>query len=102
MKDVAALFAEPQVKAVVKKLQELNPGFDGNEKHKIEKGVVTELQLYTKNVTDISPVRALQGLKVLTCGGGGPKFSDLSPLKGMHLTALTCNGTFRRIRPVAA
>ena len=29
MKDVAALPAEKQVEAVVKKLQELNPGFDG-------------------------------------------------------------------------
>ena len=29
MKDVAALPAEKQVEAVAKKLQELNPGFDG-------------------------------------------------------------------------
>ncbi len=93
MKNVASLFAEPQAKAVAKKLQELNPGFDGNEKHKIEKGVVTELQFNTMNVTDISPVRALAGLRVLTCGGSARTLSDLSPLKGMHLTALVCNAS---------
>ena len=38
MKTVAALPAEKQVEAVAKKLQELNPGFDGKEGHKIEGG----------------------------------------------------------------
>ena len=54
--------AEKQVDEVVKKLQELNPGFDGKESHKIEGGVVTELQFVADNVTDLSPVRALSGL----------------------------------------
>ena len=69
-----ALPAEQQIEAVSKKLMELNPGFDGKVAGsrgkalpKIEKGVVTELGFATDNVTDISPVRALVGLKQLDC-----------------------------------
>ena len=70
MKEVAAMPAEKQVEAVAKKLQELNPGFDGKvTPSPIENGVVTELQFLTDNVTDISPVRALAGLKALCAGG---------------------------------
>ena len=50
MKSVAAMPAEKQVEAVIKKLMELNPGFDGKVTGidgkgtpKIENGVVTEL-----------------------------------------------------------
>ena len=93
MKTVAALPADQQVEAVSKKLQELNPGFDGKETHKIENGVVIELQFNTDNVTDISPLRALAGLKDLHCPGseqGKRMLSDLSPLEGLHLTNLDC------------
>ncbi|MGD0040204.1 MAG: hypothetical protein ABSE84_07300 [Isosphaeraceae bacterium] len=92
-KDVAALPAEKQVEAVINKLQELNPGFDGKETHKIEGGAVTEFKFITDNVADISPVRALQRLRNLDCHGSAPgkgKLSDLSPLRGMPLTALKC------------
>jgi Leucine-rich repeat (LRR) protein len=88
--------AEKQVEAIAKKLQELNRGFDGNETHKVEDGVVTELQFVTDNVTDISPVRALNGLKKLQCAGSGEGngiLSDLSPLRGMPLTQLMCERT---------
>ena len=61
--------AEEQVKAVAKKLQELNPGFDGKiagpdrqAPPTIENGVVKQIQFFTDNVTDVSPVRALRGL----------------------------------------
>ncbi len=101
MKDVAAMPAEKQVEAVAKKLMELNPGFDGKVigpdgkgTPKIENGVVTEFRFVTDNVTDISPVRALMGLKRLVCSGSTPrsgKLSDLSPLQGMPLTSLNCN-----------
>ena len=93
MKDVQALPAEKQVEAVSKKLMELNPGFDGKlggidakGMPRIEKGVVTLLGFYVDNVNDISPVRALAGLKRLDCDGSGSdqgKLSDLSPLQGM-------------------
>ena len=60
--DVAALPAEKQVEAVAKKLQELNPGFEGRSRRTItiKSGVVTKLEFATDNVTDISPVRALR------------------------------------------
>ena len=73
MKDVAALPAEKQVEAVAKKLQELNPGFDGKVTGRwgqatpsIDNGVVTDFGFCTDNVTDISPVRAFEPI-------GGPK-----------------------------
>lgn len=115
MKQVAGLPAEDQVKAVIKKLQELNAGFDGKETHKVENGVVVELVFITDNVTDISPVRALAGLNGLNCAGrmkgtltdltplkgmaltslyiGITEVSDLSPLKGMPLISLNCQNT---------
>lgn len=95
-KRVGNLPVEQQVEAVVKKLQELNPGFDGNTTHKIEDGVVTELKFLTNDVTDISPIRALGGLMTLNCSGEHPsqgKLSDLSPLQGMMLTSLVVTET---------
>jgi serine/threonine protein kinase len=96
MKTVAALPAEKQVEAVVKKLQEPNPGFDGKESHKIEGGVVTELQFHTDNVMDVAPLMALERLRFLNCDGNSPHkgtLFDLSPLKGMKLTFLSCGNT---------
>ena len=78
--------------------------------------MVTEFGFLTDNVTDISPVRALVGLKGLSCSGSSirargkhcptcrrfqgmqlydlelrlTQVSDLSPLKGMPLTNLHC------------
>ena len=94
MKEVAALPAEKQVEAVVKRLRELNPGFDESPWYNIEDGVVTELRFAADNVTDISPVRALTGLQIFSCNGSGPstgKLSDLSPLAGLRLTHLACS-----------
>src|SRR5262249_26481292 len=93
---VAGMPAEEQVKAVAKKLQEHNKGFDGKVTPKVENGIVTELQFVTDKVMDISPVQALEKLKSLTCGGSKPskgKLADLSPLKGMSLTQLNINNT---------
>jgi hypothetical protein len=56
--------AEKQVKAVAKKLQELNPGFDGKVTPTIDFLDVTGLAFVTDNVTDISPVRALPNAAV--------------------------------------
>jgi serine/threonine protein kinase len=92
-KDVAALPAEKQVEAVVKKLRELNPGFDGKETHAIAGGAVTELRFVSDNVADISPVRSLERLKILACNGTWDKrkLADLSPLRGLKLTFLNCS-----------
>ena len=95
-REVAVLPAEAQVEAVVKKLQELNPGFDGKQTHRIEHGAVTELQFLTDRVIDISPARALAGLKFLASHGsdlGKGKLANLSPLVGLKLTKLDCGGT---------
>ncbi len=69
---------------------ELNPGFDGKVQSHIQDGFVRNLQFITKNVADISPVRALRDLKDLNCPGMSklPTLKDLSPLQGMFLTSL--------------
>ncbi len=120
VKDVAALPAEQQVEAVSKKLVELNPGFDGKLTEwefkgtpVIEDGVVTKLEVFTDNVTDISPVRALVGLKSLACRGSfhwmNPlewpkgKLNDISPLEGLSLTRLHLidNKELKNLTPLA-
>jgi Leucine-rich repeat (LRR) protein len=116
IKLVAALPAEAQWAAVAAKLKELNPRFDGTVHPTIEGGVVTRLWFVTDEVTDISPVRALRGLQVLGCGGSGDgtapfnnvtvltcgfhlrghgkgRLADLSPLKGLNLSGLSCSHT---------
>jgi hypothetical protein len=93
---VAALPAEEQVKAVAARLKELNWGFDGTVRHKIDDDVVTELQFSADLVTNIAPVRALSKLRVLNCSGtvsNQGRLANLSPLKGMSLTYLNCTDT---------
>jgi hypothetical protein len=93
IQSVALLPPEEQVKAVATKLQERNPGFDGQVESEIHQGVVTGLGFQTDAVTDISPVRGLTGLQKLACSGSGPgrgKLADLGPLKGLRLKALRC------------
>ena len=55
-------------------------------------GVVTGVaDFVTDNVTDISPVRALVGLKILNCVAAAEarvNCPTLSPLQGMNLTSL--------------
>jgi hypothetical protein len=96
VKDVAAMPAAMQVEAVSRKLVELNPDFDGKVTEKIEDGTVTSLGFVADDVTDLSPVRALERLKSLSCCGatkGASKLFDLSPLEGMKLTSLYCHTT---------
>jgi hypothetical protein len=93
LKSVAGLSADEQVKAVAQKLRDLNPGFDGKVTPKVEGGVVIGLQLRADQVADLSPVRALTGLRTFECTGSGNnkgKLADLSPLKGLKLTSLNC------------
>ena len=94
---VAALPAERQIAAVVAKLRELNPRFDGREQHRIARGVVTDLNISTAAITDLSPVRALAGLQRLTLapwsGTARGALADLSPLKGLQLSGLWCHNT---------
>ncbi len=95
-KSVAALPAGQQVKAVVRRLKELNPRFNGDVKPSVENGVVTGLQFFTDEANDISPVRMLEELRTLNCDGSGPgrgKLADLTPLRGLRLTQLYCRNT---------
>jgi serine/threonine protein kinase len=92
-KSVAVLPAEKQVEAVERRLRELNPEFRGNVESLILDGKVWRLGFLTDRVTDISPVRALEGLKWLDCGGSAPRkgrLTDLTPLCGMRLMRLRC------------
>jgi Leucine-rich repeat (LRR) protein len=94
---VAAMPADDQVRAVAARLKELNPDFDGRTEHGLDNGVVVRLTFSTDGVTDLSPVRALAGLRELGCGGTAGsrkgKLADLSPLRGLKLSALSCNDT---------
>ncbi len=107
--DVARMSPQKQVEAVVQKLRELNPEYDGNVgvgfveivTSDSRRTQVTGLTFSSDNVIDISPVRAFEGLKKLECFGsselapggnvvGKGKLADLSPLRGKSLTSLAC------------
>ena len=101
--------ADRQVEAVSKKLQELNPGFDGklrssdgffndHETPTIENGVVTELYIKADDVSDLSPVLAFVGLRSFkvnsTIDSRRAKLTDLSPLSTLKfLRQLNVAGT---------
>jgi hypothetical protein len=90
-KSVAALPAEEQVEAVVKRLKELNPRFDGRVEPTIREDVVIGLAFCTDAVSDLSPLRALTRLESLYCGGTAARqgmLADLSPLRGLSLKRL--------------
>ncbi|MCX6909713.1 MAG: protein kinase, partial [Verrucomicrobia bacterium] len=93
-KQVAALPAAQLVPAVMAKLKELNPNFDGKQTNKIEGGAVAELAISTAGVTNITPLKALKQLRRLsltpwTAAQRG-SLADLSPLQGLSLTVLRC------------
>jgi serine/threonine protein kinase len=93
VKQTAALPPDRQVAAVVKELKERNPGFDGNVTPTIEGKTVTGLSFVSDEVTDLAPLRALKGLKKLSCPGSQPgrgKLASLEPLRGLKLTELEC------------
>ncbi len=81
--------------AVSDRLRELNPGFDGVIHPVIEDGVIAAMWFCTNQVNDISPIRALTGLRRLVCGGSAwtGKLANLAPLEGLHLELLDCRGT---------
>jgi len=88
---LAALSAEEQVEAVVKRLKELNPRFDGGVEPTTRDGVVIGLAFNTDGVSDLSPVQALTRLEDLDCCGTAPRLgsvADLSPLRGLPLKRL--------------
>jgi Leucine-rich repeat (LRR) protein len=95
-KSVSEMPADRQADAVGKKLKEANFNFDGKVDAVVAGGVVTELRVVTDAVEDISAVRALAGLKKLSCSGsdkGRGRVADLWPLRGLALTHLDIDRT---------
>jgi Leucine-rich repeat (LRR) protein len=94
---VAALrTARQKADAVMDKLKERNPHFDGKYKHQEAGNDVVELRFVTDEVTDLAPLRALPKLCRLFCPGSKPgagKLSNLQPLRGLPLTDLDCGWT---------
>jgi hypothetical protein len=90
VREVAALPAEQQVKRVVAMLKKLNPDFDPSQTtidSKVKDGQVSMFKLTNAGkLTDLSPVRALAGLKCLELGEA--KAADLTPLNGLRLERL--------------
>ena len=100
---VAALPPQEQVRRVVGRLQELNPGFDGKANYKIEDNAVAEMTISTTGtlvstvgVTDMTPLKTLKRLQRLVLVPRKPNeqgaLVDLSTLSGMALTWLDCHG----------
>src|SRR5262249_26612079 len=88
--------AKQRAEAVAAKMAEKNPGFDGALKCTFEGEKITALELLVDEVTDLSPLTALPGMRKLVCSGSWPrrgKLADLSPLKGMRLNELVCAST---------
>ena len=91
LKLIPSLTAKQQADAVAARIKEHNPDFVGKVIRKIDGDVVTELTVFRGNATDLSPVRALIGLRSLGWDqkeGAPGILSDLSPLKDMKLTSL--------------
>ena len=87
-KEVSAMPADEQVIAVAAKLKELNPEFDGQWRvlPQIYEGKVVSVQLSGSSIRDLSPLRALTNLGVLTCDRCA--ISDISPLRGLPLWSI--------------
>src|SRR5262249_38507191 len=97
VKQVGMLPPAKQVEVVIDELANRNPGYRGwssrNTHPEVDNNNVISLNIPTDEVTDISPVGALRGLRKLTCTGTAPgkgKLADLSPLKGLPLALLNC------------
>lgn len=91
---VPKLPLDAQIKEVARKLEALNRGFDGRQMEAHISGDHLEaVTLCTDQVTDLRPLRALTGLRSLTCNGssaGRGKLKDLTNLQGLQLTRLSC------------
>jgi len=107
---VVGLPAEEQVRRVVARLQELNPGYDGREQHQVEGNRVVRLTLSSAAIHDLSPLRSLSQLEHLSVAGTSDKatqksrglLTDLAPLKGLPLKELivSINPGLRDLSPL--
>lgn len=87
------------VNAVVERLKELNPGFNGSVRHNVGKdhtNEVLEFEFVSDHITDIKPIAWLKSLKQLNCSASKPglgRLSDVTPLKGLPLESLILSNT---------
>ena len=103
-KVVARMEARDQVTAVRNRLKELNPRFDETSlSHRIENGIVVSLEIGDgSKLKDLTPLRALAGLKDLHLHGKFVGAADIGPLKGMKLESFQSNGCpHRDLSPLA-
>jgi len=98
---VAALAPEAQVRAIIAKLKELNPAFDGLATSTIESNTLVALAFSTADAGDLTPLKAAPGLRSLVCAGTFEKqsLSNLDALAGLPLTNLNCS--YSRVRDLA-
>ncbi|MFN4260212.1 MAG: protein kinase domain-containing protein [Gemmataceae bacterium] len=92
----AQLSPAEQFPAVIAKLQEFNPKFDGKAQHVVEDGVIVEMQFRSHEVHDLAPLKAIPTLKRLLIPGTAQirgKLADLSPLRGLPLERLDVSHT---------
>jgi hypothetical protein len=87
--------ALPEVEALTQALRKANPGFDGAVKPELEQGAIVGLEIISDRITNLTPLGSAKRLRRLVCAGDaeGSKLSDLSPLKGLPLTLLSCSRT---------
>ncbi len=91
----AKLPPDEQVTAIARRFQELKQTGVGF-KPTVADGAIVEVTLTINDkVVDITPLRALTGLKRLTINGG-PHWLDLSPLNSTPLESLTCRELIAR------
>lgn len=97
--EVQKLPAEEQVKRVVSKLKELNPGYDGREKHFLNaKGQVIRFDLRQSSLHDIRPIAAMAALDAIELGG--TQVEDLTPLAGLPLTGINLSAAVTSLSPL--
>jgi Leucine-rich repeat (LRR) protein len=81
---------------VLMKFREENPGYDGKNMHQNKAGEISSLTITSDKITELEALRGLPHLEALTCNGSAPgkgTLADLSPLKDMKLTSLSCSNT---------
>jgi serine/threonine protein kinase len=102
IQSIRSLAPEEQVRQVVYRLKERNPGYDGRETHEIRNNSVTVITFSALRVTDLSPLRAFPKLSQLACEGAYDEksqevrigeLSDLAPLRGLPLEGINIRMT---------
>lgn len=85
IKRIAALPVADQVEEVRKELKKRNPTFEGTVTPTIENDVVTGIEFFTNQVSDLKPLNEMPLTDLHT---DNSQVADLSPLKGMPVTQI--------------